>query len=379
MNKDTAPPHRQQVLRRRAEDNFHEKSTVSTEIPGALLPEDVGHTLKEFQVYQLELEMQNDALRNAQVELDAERARYFDLYDHAPMGYLTVREDGSILQANLTVAAMLGVVRDALVGQPIARFIFQEDQDIFHFLKNQLLKTGKLPLYELRMSKTGGSLFWVFMTATAVHDEDGETTLRVVMNDITGRKAMDEELQQLAFYDVLTGLPNRRLLNERLQQTMASSKRRKFYCALMFLDLDNFKPLNDIHGHAAGDLLLLEVASRLKNCVREIDTVARFGGDEFVVLLTELNVDKAESKEHAALVAEKIRHSLSEVYLLPTSHDGRGVHTVEHHCSASIGVVLFVNHEATMENILSWADAAMYQAKDAGQNLIRFHQEKSND
>ena len=195
-----------------------------------------------------------------------------------------------------------------------------------------------------------------------------------LQEEVTRRKAMEEQVRQLAFYDALTGLPNRRLLADRLSQTMAASRRSELYGALMFLDLDNFKPLNDMHGHGVGDLLLLEVASRLTACVREVDTVARFGGDEFVVLLSELHANKTESTAQAGIVAEKIRASLSEPYRLTVpQRKGMADSVVEHHCSASIGVVVFVNHEASQDEILKWADAAMYQAKKAGRNLVEFY------
>ena len=181
----------------------------------------------------------------------------------------------------------------------------------------------------------------------------------------------------MAFYDALTGLPNRRLLGDRLNQTMAASKRSGLFAALMFLDLDNFKPLNDAHGHSVGDLLLIEVARRLCACVREMDTVARFGGDEFVVMLGELEPDRAQSISQTAAVAEKIRASLAAPYQLTVTHAGHPDSLVEHHCSASIGVVVFSNHEASLAEILQRADAAMYQAKDAGRNTVRFHSQSS--
>jgi diguanylate cyclase (GGDEF)-like protein len=166
-----------------------------------------------------------------------------------------------------------------------------------------------------------------------------------IYTDITERKQMEDQVRQLAFYDTLTELPNRRLLDDRLSQTMAASKRSGCHGALMFLDLDNFKPLNDTHGHEAGDLLLIEAAARLKSCVRETDTVARFGGDEFVVMLSDLNADKTESTSQAGMVAENIRFTLSAPYLLTIKHEGKADTTVEHHCTASIGVALFINHE----------------------------------
>ncbi|MEI8158539.1 MAG: diguanylate cyclase [Burkholderiales bacterium] len=182
-----------------------------------------------------------------------------------------------------------------------------------------------------------------------------------------------EAVRQLAFYDPLTGLPNRRMLDDRLNQAMETSKRSGLFGTLMFLDLDNFKTLNDTHGHGVGDLLLIEVAKRLTSCVRGVDTVGRIGGDEFVVMLSELDADRAVSTEQAAGVAEKIRLSLAAPYRLTVAQPGVSDTTVEHHCTASIGVVVFVNHEATQTELVKWADSAMYQAKESGRNAVRFH------
>jgi diguanylate cyclase (GGDEF)-like protein len=181
------------------------------------------------------------------------------------------------------------------------------------------------------------------------------------------------QLRNMAFYDVLTGLPNRRMLNDRLSSMMAASHRSRNYSALMFMDLDNFKPLNDQFGHDAGDLLLMEVAYRLLNCVREADTVSRFGGDEFVVMLGELTQDKIESTVQARIVAEKILARLSELYHLSfVNHAMKNVF-IEHHCTASIGVLMFVGHEFSQDEVLKWSDLAMYQAKNAGRNQIHFY------
>jgi diguanylate cyclase (GGDEF)-like protein len=141
----------------------------------------------------------------------------------------------------------------------------------------------------------------------------------------------------------------------------------------MFLDLDNFKPLNDAHGHVVGDLLLVEAAARLKGCVREADTVARFGGDEFVVMLADLSADESGSISQARRVAENIRDALSQPYLLIPPHPRKETSRVEHHCTASIGVAMFAGHEASQSDILKWADQAMYQAKEAGRNAICFY------
>jgi diguanylate cyclase (GGDEF)-like protein len=153
---------------------------------------------------------------------------------------------------------------------------------------------------------------------------------------------------------------------------MVASKRSGRYGAVMFLDLDNFKPLNDTHGHDMGDLLLVEVARRITNCVREIDTVGRFGGDEFVVMLSVLDEDQELSAGQAAIVAEKIRAALAEPYLLTHGQADNTQITVDHHCSASIGLVLFIGNETSPEEIVKLADMAMYKAKEGGRNRVRF-------
>ncbi len=182
--------------------------------------------------------------------------------------------------------------------------------------------------------------------------------------DITERKEKEQHIHQLAFYDVLTQLPNRRLLLERALYAQTVSIRSGQYCALMLLDLDNFKKLNDSRGHDIGDQLLREVAKRLQLAMREGDTVARLGGDEFVVVLEGLSGLEQEAATHAEMVAEKIRSALSEGYLL-NGHP--------HQSSPSIGVVLFRGHAESTDTLLKYADIAMYQAKQAGRNTIRFY------
>ena len=220
-----------------------------------------------------------------------------------------------------------------------------------------------------------GRIIWGEVFSKALRDEDGRIIgYHGITREITTRKQMQDQVRQLAFYDTLTELPNRRLLNDRLNQSLVASKRTGRHAALMFVDLDNFKPLNDKYGHFVGDLLLVEAANRLKACVREMDTVARFGGDEFVVMLGELDADRTKSIAQAEAVAEKIRLRLSATYHLNIVHERMAESIVEHHCSASIGVVVFLDHEASPDDILKWADKAMYQAKAAGRNTIRFYQ-----
>jgi diguanylate cyclase (GGDEF)-like protein/PAS domain S-box-containing protein len=226
---------------------------------------------------------------------------------------------------------------------------------------------------ELLNYRKNGTSYWNEFEVVPVANEQGWYTHWVsVQRDTTERKRMEERVHQLAFYDPLTQLPNRRLLDDRLVQTLAPSKRSGRFGALMFLDLDNFKFVNDNYGHDVGDSLLSHVANQLKTCVREIDTVSRFGGDEFVVLLSDLYADQTASLECASIIAEKIRAIITKPYSLAVKETGQDEKLLDYHCSASIGAVMFMGQQATTTDLLKWADTAMYQAKNAGRNAIRF-------
>lgn len=267
---------------------------------------------------------------------------------------------------------------EAIKGTDSFAEIHPDDRERIQKMFMDTVATGIGHRTEFRFVMANGSIRHMESCGGLIKNGQGESTCVVIVShDITERKETEEKIHNLAFHDTLTGLPNRRLLEDRLNIVLASSKRSGLFGALMFLDLDNFKPLNDVHGHAVGDLLLIEVANRLKSCVREMDTVARFGGDEYVVMLAELDKDRAVSTPQVEVVAEKIRLSLSEPYLLAVSHEGQQHKIVEHHCTASIGVALFNGLEANQDDILRWADDAMYQAKYAGRNLIKFYDGKS--
>jgi len=224
-----------------------------------------------------------------------------------------------------------------------------------------------------RFLLANGSIRDMESYGSVIKDKDGQVVrVVVVAHDITERNRLLEQLHQMAFHDPLTQLPNRRLFSDRLSQSMAASTRSDCYGALMFIDLDNFKPLNDVHGHEVGDLLLIQLADRLKRCVRETDTVARFGGDEFVVMLGQLDIDETESISQAGNIAEKLRVALAEPYILNIAHAGDVDTVVNYHCTASIGVALFNHQETSQGGILKRADSAMYQAKHGGCNQVRF-------
>ena len=179
-------------LRRRAEEKVGANQAKAQE---TLSPEETRRTLHELRVHQIELEMQNEELRRTQVELDTARARYFDLYDLAPVGYCTVSEKGLILEANLTAATLLGVARGELCTKPLSRFILKKDQDIYYRLRKELLETGAPKVCELRMAKKDGTAFWALLEATAVRDADGGPVCRAILSDITGRKQAEEALR----------------------------------------------------------------------------------------------------------------------------------------------------------------------------------------
>lgn len=217
---------------------------------------------------------------------------------------------------------------------------------------------------EIWNRRKNGDIYPQYLAITAVRDAGGAVVNYVAsMADITQRKNSEEEIQRLAFYDQLTNLPNRRLLMDRLKQALAVSSRTRRHGALFFIDLDNFKTLNDTLGHLLGDLLLQQVAGRLDACVREGDTVSRLGGDEFVVMLEDLDDDVFAALKHAEAVGEKIVACLRQPYRL-LEHD--------YSCTPSIGISIFHGRDQNTEDVLKQADIAMYQAKRDGRDTIRF-------
>nr|WP_165794868.1 EAL domain-containing protein [Solimicrobium silvestre] len=223
--------------------------------------------------------------------------------------------------------------------------------------------------FEWLHQRVDGTIFFAEVLLTRINI-GGENILHATVRDITLRKAADEEISKLAFYDALTGLPNRRLLMDRLKQAMANSKRSGREGALMFIDLDHFKNLNDTLGHDIGDVLLQQVAKRLSLCVREIDTVARLGGDEFVVMLNNLSENFNKAAEQVEKIGGKILSTLNQPYLL-NGHSHRN--------TSSIGVTLFSNCKGIISELLKQADLAMYQAKASGRNNFQFFDSKIQD
>ncbi|MFZ6748780.1 bifunctional diguanylate cyclase/phosphodiesterase [Undibacterium sp. Ren11W] len=275
------------------------------------------------------------------------------------------------LRVNRAFTETTGYTPEDIVGQtPRILKSGRHDQAFYAAMWDSINGSGSWQ-GEIWDRRKNGEIFPSWLTITAVKNDLGNISHFVgTQTDITERKAAEEAISHLAFFDSLTGLPNRRMLMDRLHQSQATSARTGREGALMFIDMDNFKTLNDTLGHDKGDLLLQAVAKRLLECVRECDTVARLGGDEFVVMLEELSDNTELAAKQAESVGEKILKALNQVYDL-AGHP--------YHSTPSIGVTLFADHKDSNDALLKRADFAMYQAKSAGRNTLRFFDPKIQD
>lgn len=273
--------------------------------------------------------------------------------------------NSKIIRVNRAFTEITGYAVDEVIGQnPGMMGSGRHDKLFYAAMWRQLSETGSWA-GEIWDRRKNGDIYPKWMTITAVKNDHGETVQYVaIFSDITERKQEEEEIRSMAFYDALTGLPNRRLFQERIHSALLASARYDDYGAILFIDLDRFKTLNDTLGHDYGDLLLVEVARRIQSCVREMDTVARMGGDEFVVLLEGVGNEREDAARKVGMVAEKIREELSRPYQLKEH---------EHVSSPSIGISLYHGADETADALLKHADAAMYQAKNSGRNAVRFY------
>jgi diguanylate cyclase (GGDEF)-like protein/PAS domain S-box-containing protein len=264
----------------------------------------------------------------------------------------------TIESANPAAAAMFGAPAQQIIGKRCHAFLCPAAESACPILD----LGGSVDNLEKQMLCADGSRRTVLKSVTRIQLRGQEKLLECFV-DINARKQAEDEIRQLAFYDPLTLLPNRRLLLDRLQQALAASSRHRNEGALLYIDLDNFKTLNDTRGHNVGDLLLKQVAKRLLGCVREGDTVARFGGDEFVVMLEDLGESPQEAAAQAKTVGTKI------LGFFERNFDLAGF---DHHCTASIGITLFADRQETIDDLLKQADLSMYQSKAAGRNSLHF-------
>ena len=356
------------TLRKQAEKRLLERGADIANMP----LEDINELIHELEVHQIELEMQNEELRQAHLDLEAARDKYTDLYDFAPVGYFSISDKGLILGANLVGATMLGMERGKLTGRRLSQFITKDYQDVFYLHRQKLFETKTKQVCELKITKKDGIEFYAQLESSPVKDETGNcSSIRFSLSDITERKRVEKKIHDLAFYDGVTCLPNRQLFREHLSRALAYAKRHKRLLAVLFLDLDHFKQINDTLGHHVGDLLLRSVADRLKKILRKSDLIARheaddsisyvsrFGGDEFALLLTDL-----KQPHDAAIVAQRAFYELSKAFVLEER---------EIFVSSCIGISLYPSDGEDINTLIKNADTAMYHAKNLGRNNFQFY------
>lgn len=269
-----------------------------------------------------------------------------------------------ILRVNEAFSRITGYASENAIGkEPRLTKSDRYDDAFYADMKESIVRDGVWN-GEILNRRKNGDIFPARLSVIAVHDQAKEVSHYIAtFSDLTSRKSDEAEIENLAFYDSLTNLPNRRLLTDRLKLAMAGGIRHQRNGALFFIDLDNFKTLNDVHGHDQGDLLLQQVAERLNSCVRDSDTVARLGGDEFVVMLQDLSPTTSEAFTQAEIVGQKILQALGQPYVFTR---------FTHHGSASIGVTLINEGNRSVDELLKRADLAMYRAKESGRNSLRF-------
>ncbi|HWH72673.1 MAG TPA: EAL domain-containing protein, partial [Methylibium sp.] len=272
--------------------------------------------------------------------------------------------EGIITSWNAGAERLFGYTADEVIGQPMLLLMPPDRRDEEPQILARIARGERVDHFETVRRRKDGQLIDVSVTISPIRDASGRVVgASKIARDITSAKEAEAEIHRLAFYDPLTGLPNRRLLQDRLAQALSVARRQPQFCVVLFIDLDNFKSLNDTRGHDIGDLLLREVAHRLRGCVRTGDTVARFGGDEFVVLLVDASRSELQTAGHAEIVGQKILEQLSQPYELAGT---------THFCTPSIGVAIQTGPDTTADELLKQADVAMYQSKAAGRNTLRF-------
>lgn len=311
---------------------------------------------------------------NLTLQLRESEERLRLVLEGAELGYWDWNIETGNVERNARWAEMLGYTREEIANttKQWTDFIYVEDREkAWKSIEDTL--EGRSPAHKLeyRMLHKDGSIRWILDQANVVRRDKSGKPIRMSGThlDITLHKEMEAQIKQLAFYDVLTGLANRRLLFERLNHFLTSCHRSGKKGALFFIDMDNFKNLNDTLGHDMGDLLLQQVAERLVSCVRENDTVSRLGGDEFVVMLEDLNGQSTKAIAEVKKVGNKILTTLNQNYQL-------GIHN--YHSTPSIGATLFDGLQKDINILIKQADDAMYQAKKSGQNTLRFYDENMN-
>ena len=342
-------------LRREAEARL---ASASLALSSNASPQEL---LRELQVHRIELEMQNEELRRSQVALEESRDRYLDLYEYAPVAYLTLTPRGLISGINLTGAQLFREERRHILHRDLEQYVLEEDRDRYRQLLSVMIEHCDRRTCAVALRRADRSILHTQLDCVP-NEQEGALLLRLAITDLTERKQAEAQIASLAFYDPLTHLPNRRLLLDRVMQASHAAHRNRKHGAILALDLDGFKTLNDTHGHDAGDRILFQTARRLTGCVREVDTVGRLGGDEFIILLEDLNEEANQAAAQAQTVGKKILAALNEPYLLTQQ---------ECQSSSSMGITLFGSQREPVSDILKRADLALYHSKAAGKGDLQ--------
>ena len=315
-------------------------------------PKDISDMAHAFNSMMVVLEEREAALSVAAIAFEIEE------------GMIVTDQDEVIIRVNRVFTSLSGYSAEEAIGKDLSFLKTDREDAEFYQRMREILHRDNYWQGEIWNRRKNGETYPEWLTITAVVGKDGRITNYIcAFFDITERKQAEEKIHNLAFYDPLCQLPNRRLLFDRLHQAVTTSARNKSCAGLLFIDLDNFKILNDTRGHDIGDLLLIEVGQRLRTCIRDSDTLARLGGDEFVVLLEGLSEDRTEAAVQARGVGEKMLIDIHQPYMLKD---------IEHYSTASIGISLFANYRQNLDDLLKQADTAMYAAKKAGRNTLRF-------
>jgi diguanylate cyclase (GGDEF)-like protein/PAS domain S-box-containing protein len=368
----------QEYMRAKAEQIAQRRQRIICEKKIA----DRDRLLQELHVHQIELELQNEELRQSQAKLEFTHQQYLDLYNEAPIGYASLDDTGLIVRSNHMLASMLGLEKYTLSGKALAEFMLPLDQNIFRSRFNAFVRQPKDKHIDIRF-KVGGDTkdnnFFIGriqgrrinkgIKASAI--SHWSETILIVISDVTALKKSEERIQYQAYHDMLTGNPNRNFLYDQLEQSLSLAKRQDTFGALLFMDIDRFKTINDSLGHHTGDLLLIEFTKRVRNCIRKEDTLVRMGGDEFVILLTEQHHDN----NAMAVIAQRFSENLVEALAEPLI-----VEDYNFQITLSIGISIFpFDEEDNLNDVLRQADTAMYQAKNEGLGLSRFFQESMQE
>jgi diguanylate cyclase (GGDEF)-like protein/PAS domain S-box-containing protein len=333
----------------------------------AMLAEPYGYILKPFSERELHTVLQMAFYKHQVDGREAELAlRNQVILDNLTSGVLTVGPHGVVESINLGACAIFGYAASEVLGQSVLMLIPEPVREAHNsYLQHnasEVLNRAICHRREVSGQRKNGGIFPLRLTVSRI-TEASQVSYILVLADLSERRQAEENIRNLAFFDELTGLPNRRRLLDRLQIAIKAAARSEQHGALILLDLDHFRHINDTLGSSFGDDMLRQVGVRLLACVREVDTVAHLGGDEFAVILEALGVGGELAALHAKSVAQKILLALSEPYALR----GR-----THVSSASLGIMMFDRHAGDLDDLMKMADAAMYQAKGAGRKTVRF-------